>query len=222
MNQASVNTIVPLVRSRLNLTNLNTISDAEIKVFIRSSMAQLYEIICNRHKDYYISIYSLTMLANQGKYPLPSDFRSSSQLYLLSGSAPNIRRSPMREFTTEEYQTLTSYTYLCDKPVMYRIMGREVWVTPAPSADGQVIEMLYTPQFKAPVNDDAPIDSVLPNGWERWVEFDACAQIAMRMRLAEYYAMYSKERDTVEGRIIKATAIRDEQAHYMTDAFGYE
>lgn len=221
MNQASINSLTTLVRSRLNLTNLNTITDAEIKTFVRSSMAQLYEIICNKHRDYYVSIQKLSLAANVDKYPLPSDFRTVVQVYLTSGNAPNLVRVPLRQFNLNEFQNLPPNLYLSPQwPSMYRVMGREIWFTPLPTESfANAIDLLYIPQFQGSVNDDLPIDTVLPNGWERWVEFDACVQVAMRMRLAEYYAMYSKERDIIEARVVRAAVIRDEQPQYMTDVF---
>lgn len=143
------------------------------------------------------------------------------QVYLTSGSAPNIVRVPLRVFNLNEYQNLPPSIYLAPQwPTMYRVMGKQIWFTPLPSQSyTNALEILYIPQFQAPVNDDQPIDTVLPNGWERWVEFDTCVQVAMRMRLAEYYATYMKERDTVESRIVKAVTVRDEQPQYMTDVF---
>jgi hypothetical protein len=220
-NAATVNSLVPIIRSRLNITNLNTITDAEIKVFIRSSMASLYEKIANKHRDYYVIPWRLSLAANQDKYALPTDFRSAVQVFATFGTGNNLQRLPLDQFTLNKYQTQSVSSLIAPQwPTMYRIMGLTIYFTPTPSTDyNNAIEMWYVPQFRGPVNDDASIDAQMPNGWETWIEYDVCVQIAMRMRLAEYYAMYLKERDTVEHDVMTAVVIRDEQPQYMTDAF---
>lgn len=220
-NSATIASLEVIIRARLNLTNVNTITSAEVRTFIRSSLASLYELICNRHKDYYVTPFRFSFATNVDRYPLPTDFRSCVQVFITFGSSPNIQRLPLECFTLNRYQTSNASTYLNPQwPTMYRIMGNQIWFTPAPGDDyHNAVEMFYIPQFIGPVSDNVTIDAQLPNGWETWVEYDTCAQIAMRLRIAEYYAMYAKERDSVEQAIISAASVRDESPQYMTDAF---
>lgn len=220
-NQATVNSLVTIVRSRLNLTNMNTITDAELKLYIRSSLSSLYELIANRHRDYYVQCFKFSFAANVDCYPLPADFRSAIQVFVTFGTAPTVQRLALEQFTMNRYQSQTSASYLAPQwPTMYRIMGNSIYFTPTPSqAYANALELWYVPQWTGPVTDDVSIDRQLPNGWDTWVEYDACVQVAMRLRLAEYYAMYSKERDMAEQDIIKAASIRDESPQYMVDAY---
>lgn len=220
-NQATINTLVPVVRARLAQANTATISDADVKTFLRSSCAQLYEIIANRHRDYYVTPYKFSFATNQDRYPLPADFRSAVQVFVTFGNPPNVQRLPLEQFTLNRYQTRTLSSLLMPQwPTMYRIMGSDIYFTPAPSQNYlNAVELWYVPQWPGIASDDQTIDGTLPNGWERWVEFDTCVQIASRLRWPEYYATYTQERERIEQAVIKAASIRDEQPEYMTDAF---
>lgn len=220
-NRATVNSLEAIVRARLNLTNMATISSADLKLFIRSSLAAMYELIANRHRDYYVIPFQFSLETDQSGYPLPQDFRSHTELLLTSGSTPNKSYTPLTQAQSpRDFRDVAFSIASPAWPSKYRIVGNQIYFAPVP---GQryvnAIEMWYVPQFAGPVNDDQSIDSQLPNGWERWVEFDTCVQVASRMRLAEYFQMYSALRAEVEKAVISAASIRDEQPQYMTDVF---
>lgn len=219
-NKASVNSLEAIIRARLNLTNLATISSADLKLFIRSSLAALYELIANRHRDYYVITFTFSLQAHQDAYPLPADFRSHTEVLLTSGSVPNKSYTPLMQAQSPRDFRDATLISMPAWPAKYRIVGNQIYFTPVPGQDyTNAIEMWYVPQFHGPVSDDATIDTQLPNGWERWVEFDTCVQVAARMRLAEYFTMYSNERERVEKAVVAAASIRDEQPAYMTDIF---
>ncbi len=222
-NSASVNSLEAIIRARLNLTNLNTISSPEMKLFIRSSLSALYELIANRHRDYYVVPFVFSLAADQSAYSLPANFRSHTELLLTSGSGTSKTYYPLTQAQSPRDFREASTAVNPAWPTKYRIVGNYVYFSPTPAvAYTNAIEMWYVPQFRGPVTDDVTIDAQLPNGWERWVEFDTCVQVAARMRLAEYFAMYSKERDKVEQAVISAASIRDEQPQYMTDVYAMD
>lgn len=220
-NQATVSSLETIVRARLNLSNMNTVSSAEVRTFVRSALAQFYELIANRHRDYFVQPYKFSFATNQDVYPLPADFRSAAQIFVTFGTAPNLQRMPLQQFTLDKYQTRSVSSLLAPAwPTMYRIMGLNIYFTPTPSNNyTNAVELWYVPQWRAPTTDDTTIGAEFPNGWELWVEYETCVQIAMRLRLPEYYTMYVKERDKSEQFVIEAASIRDEQPQYMTDAF---
>lgn len=220
MNSASINSIVALVRQRMNLVNMANIDDTTIQEFTYSSLSDLYELIVSRWKDYYITgPYYISLSPTQTSYPLPLDFRAMNQVFLTFGQTPNQRRKPLRRFNWNEYQTFLSSGFAAPQwPIMYRCVGKNVLFTPVSSqAYPNAIEFWYTPQYTPPTNVNDTIDPVLPNGWERYVEFDVCVQIASRMRLPEFYQMYSQERARVEARVMAAANVRDEESEVMTD-----
>lgn len=222
MNSATITSLTALVRERMNLVNMANIDDSTIHSFAYAALASLYERIVSRWKDYYITgPYYLNLLPGQSSYPLPLDFRAMSQVYLTFGSNPTMRRKPLRRFNWNEYQTYQGGGLSTAQwPVMYRIVGRNVLFTPTTSVQyTNAIEFWYTPQYQPPGNINDTIDPVLPNGWERWVEFDMCVQIAARMRIPEFYQMYSQERQAQLELVQAAANVRDEESEVMTDIF---
>lgn len=222
MSTATVNSIVSLVRARLNITSVNTVSDADLQSFVLSAHSQLYEKLVSRWKDYYLTGRAIMDLAaNTETYPLPADFRANAQVFMRFGTGTNLRRIPLQSCTLSQLSNFPAvYTAAPQWPIRYYLTGMNITFTPIPSqAYNQSIEIWYTPQYRAPTNFAAPFDLVLPNGWERWVELDACVQTAARMRLPEYYQMYANERKAAEDLVITAASIRDEQPQYMTDAY---
>lgn len=219
-NLATINTLETIIRARLNLTNLATVSSADMKLFIHSALNTLYEKIINKHRDYYVIPFKFSLVANQDQYPLPADFHTDICVWLMYGTAPYEQRQVLEQFTINRYHNLALTINTAQWPVLYRLMGNDIWLTPTPSAAAvNAIEMLYVPQWKAPVSDDVSIDVQLPNGWESWVEYDVCVQVAMRMRQPEYYAMYKAERDEREKVVMAGVSVRDEQPQYMTDSY---
>ncbi len=219
-NSASVNSLEAVVRVMLNLSNLATISSADLKLLIRGSLASMYELIANRHRDYYVVPYPFSLAADQAAYPLPANFRSHTEVMLTSGSGTTKSYTPLTQ--AQSPRDFRDVTLIASPPwpMKYRIVGNLIYFSPTPGqAYLNAIEMWYVPQFTPPVTDDVSIDAQLPNGWERWVQFDTAVQVAARMRLAEYFTMYSAERDRIEKAVISAASIRDEQPQYMTDVF---
>lgn len=222
MSTATVNSIVALVRSRLNITSVNTISDVEIQNFILSSHAQLYEKIVSRWKNYYLTgRYVMDLKSLQETYALPADFRANAQVFMRFGTGVNLIRKPLEPINLSELSNRAPiYAIQPQWPVRYFLAGMTITFTPVPSQDfNQSIEIWYTPMYRAPTNFAGPFDLVLPTGWDLLVELDVCVKVAARMRFPEYYQMYSAERKAVEEQVLAASSIRDEQPQYMTDAF---
>lgn len=229
-NQATLNTLTQSVRRRLNLVNMNTISDTEIKEFLKDSLGALHEILVSRWRDYFVRKSVLSFAANQEEYPLPGDFRAMTAVYLTYGQSSATgqqQRLQMSQFNMNQFASWgPSYFVSNPYPVMYRVMGSttgagtSIFFTPIPgtSAVG-ACELWYVPMFAPPVTDDTTISMFLPNGWELWVIFDSCVYVAARLRLTDFYALFEKERAKAEQRLIAAAAIRDETPQTMVDIY---
>lgn len=232
MNNASITSLVALVRQRMNLVNMANIDDTTLQTFCTSALSQLYELVVSRWKDYYIAPPSyLSLLPNTQSYPLPLDFRAMSQVYLVFGAYPNSaslnqttanqRKQPLRRFNWNQYQAYASIGSGVNPgqwPQMYRIVGRNILFTPVTNITyTNAIELWYTPQYEPPINVNDTIDPVLPNGWERWVEMDMCCQVAARMRIPEFYQMYGDLKKQAQELVMAAANVRDEESEVMED-----
>ena len=229
-NQATLNTLTQSVRRRLNLTNMNTISDAEIKEFLKDSLGALHEILVSRWRDYYVRKATISFAMNQEEYLLPDNFRAMTAVYLTYGQSQAIgqqQRLQMSQFNMNQFASWGPDFFVSNPwPVMYRVMGSttgqgtSIFFTPVPrNAAPGACEIWYVPAFSAPVTDDTTISNFLPNGWELWVIFDTCVYVSARLRLTDFYALMDKERGRAEARLIAGAAIRDETAPTMVDVY---
>lgn len=221
MNYTTLASLTATVRSRMNLTNVNQITDLEVQNMLIDSCSTFYEMLVSRWRDYYSRRYKFSLAPNQDAYDLPEDFRADVAVYLTFGAAPNQQRVQMRPFTTDEYSSF-NYSNLASPqyPIMYAVWGDQIVFTPTPSvAYPNAIEWLYVPQFKPPASPTVPLSRTWPNGWERWVVFDTCVSVALRTQQAQYYAMFTKERELMEAKVMAAAAIRSESPQHMIDVY---
>lgn len=222
MNSATINSLTTLVRARLRLANMNTVSDTDIKSFLRSSLSSLREKLVSKWRDYYVAPPTyIALVANQETYALPEDFRAEHTVFLVYGSGPNKIRTELQPFAMNKFQSYLDATMIQPVwPLAFRIIGRRLLLTPTPSQDyPNAIELWYTPQWQPPLSDVDTIDDVMPNGWERWIELDTCVQIAAALEKPAHFQMYSNMRAETENMVMTAANIRVEDPMVMEDAY---
>jgi hypothetical protein len=217
MNAATVNTLATMIRQRTDETNAANLDDTtELKPWIRASLAQLYEIMVSRWKDWNVASTTLSLLANVESYALPDDCRAINKVYMLYSSGAY--REPLPVFTMQDFGRFSNQNLYRSWPAMYRVMRNKLYLTPAPAAAyANVVEVWYTPQFTATVSDDDPIDATLPNGFEEWVVLDVCIKIRDKFRLDA--TSFKQERAAVEDRLVAGASLRTGDAPVMVDAF---
>lgn len=201
------------------MVNLSTVTDTEIQGFLKDSLAALWEMMTSRWRDYYVSTQSYSLVADTEAYALPADFRAASAVFITNGTGAQKQRIALRPFNLNEFAS-RNYWSVNTLPIMYRIMGNQIYFTPIPStAVSNAVELWYVPQWTPPATVSTTIDSVLPNGWELWVILDTCITIATRMRLLDWVQLFMPQRDKAEQRLILGASIRDETPQQMTDVY---
>lgn len=220
---ATINSLAQSVRRRMNLVNLITLPDAELKEYIRDALAAFHEVMVIRWRDYFVSKRSYTLQANVESYPLPENFRAVAGVFAVSlqNNAIPVRQQ-LAQFNLNQFGASYPGNVINQSvlPTMYRVMGNSIYFTPVPqNSNTNGIELWYVPQFTAPLNDDMAISQVICTGWELWVIFEACIAVAARMNLTEFFAMYKAMQDKAEQRIVAALSIRDETANVMVNQF---
>lgn len=219
-NSASINSLVLRIRQRADQINSTTYDDfTELKPWVRASLAQLYEILCSRWKDYYTIVRPLSLIANESAYSLPSDFRELDSVWLMYNAGQS--RCQLNQFEADDMDSLQAppnfYGYGMQL-FRYRIMRNRLWILPAVRIDTKnAIELFYVPQYSAPLLDYTSLDDVLPNGWEAWVVLDVLAKMAVKSRLIDLESVQAQQA-TVERRLLAAASIRSGLAPVMRDA----
>ena len=215
MNIQTINSLVARVRQRSDQINSQTFDDAsELKVWIRGSLAQLYDILCQRAADYYTTCRPLSLIAGQEAYSMPSDFKSLADIYVLYNGGKN--RLRMRSFNIDDFGAL-NMPGMAAGNYSYRIMRNLLYIQPTPTADYyNALEIHYVPQYKAPLLDYTSIDEVMPNGWDEWVTLDVLQKMCVKARLLNMEDIL-KSKTAIENRLLTSSSIRDAYAPVMRD-----
>lgn len=215
MNIQTINLLVARVRQRSDQINSQTFDDAsELKVWIRGSLAQLYDMLCQRASDYYTTARPLSLIAGQEAYSLPSDFKSLADIYVLYSGGKQRRR--MRSFNIDDFGALNT-PGAPGGDFSYRIMRNLLYVQPTPQFDYyNALELHYTPQYRAPLLDYTTIDEVMPNGWDEWVTLDVLQKMSIKARLLNMDDII-KSKAQIENRLLMSASIRDSYAPVMRD-----
>lgn len=231
-NSSTVNTLLTTTRQRFDHVNSQTFDDTtELKPWIRDSLKQLYEIVVQRWQDWYTVPAVMTLKQFQESYPLPANFRYMAQVYMLytnnttSNGTPTAPyyREPLLPFTMKEYGRFTSQSlYIRQWPLLYRIMNSKLYLTPAPSQDLiNAIEYWYVPTWQPPIDDDAPIDQELPNGFEEWVVLDTMIKMATKLRENDRISAMQQQKAEILDRVKSGGSVRTGDAPMMTDIYNY-
>lgn len=217
MHSFNLNQLVSRVRQRSDQINSQTFDDAsELKPWIRGSLAQLYDMLCLRAGDYYTTCRPLSLIAGQEAYPLPSDFKSLTDVYVLYSGGKDRLRIP--SFNIDDFGRLND-PGPAGAPVGFRIMRNLIYVQPTPVGDYyNAMEIHYVPHYRAPLLDYTSIDEVLPNGWEEWVVLDVLQKMSVKARLLNMDDIL-KTKQAQEVRLLQSASIRDAYAPVMRDGY---
>lgn len=220
---ATINSLALSVRRRMNLVNLITMPDAELKEYIRDALAAFHEVMVSRWRDYFVSKTTYTLTANVEAYLLPENFRAVAAVYAVSlQNGPIPVRQQLSQFNMNQFGASYPSNVINTSvlPTMYRVMGDNIYFTPVPQAStANGIELWYIQQFTQPQTDDTTISQVICSGWELWCIYETCISVAARMNLTEFYQMYKAMQDKAEQRIVAGLSIRDETANVMVNQF---
>jgi len=162
--------LIQEVRRRSDMENSGFVTDPEITNYINNSASELYDILVSRFEDYYTQLPLAFNIASGTTYTLPADF------YKLRGVD--------KDFGGGDFASLSKFNFqernrqnnslsraLSRRPdVQYRIIGKELVITPTDTATGDY-RLWYIPQFDKLVDLTDELDTI--QGWEEYVIVDA-------------------------------------------------
>ena len=215
-NDATLNTLVTRLRTRGDVVGSSSFDDiTELKPWIKGSLSQLHEMLVQRWNDFYARQCSLSLIAGQESYSLPSDFRMLQECFLYSGYGST--RLRLKSFNSEELGQFAPGSSCYG--MRYRVMRSALYFMPAPPQTVyNAICLLYTPHFRAPLLDYSPIDDVFPNGWEEWVVLDVLQKMNVKVRLLNMDDIL-KSKSMVEDRVLRGATFRDSDAPRMRNRY---
>lgn len=212
----TINSLVTKVRQRADQINSTTFDDAtELKLWVRASLVQLYEIFTQRSADWYTVSVPLSLSAGQEAYSVPSDFKALSTVFALFNRGAY--RAPLREFEHSEFGRYANPMY-AQRPMAYRLIRNLIYIQPVPTIDAfNALELVYTPQHRGPLLDYTPIDEVMPPGYDEWVVLDVLQKMSVKTRLQNMDDIL-KSKGEVQARLLAGIKSRTNVAPRMRDA----
>ena len=211
----SINSIVRTLRQRADQIGSSTFDDAtELKPWVRDSLAQLYEIMCQRQTDWYTVSVPVSLLADVEAYQLPSDFKSINSLFALYNGGQS--RQKLREFRVDDFGAGNAPIYQ-NSALSYRVIRNLLYLQPLPNRDSfNALELSYTPQYRGPLLDYTACDSVMPEGYTEWVVLDVLQKMNIKTRLQNMDDIL-KSKSQIESRILSSASMRSDYAPVMRD-----
>lgn len=213
----TINTLTAKVRQRADQIGSTTFDDAsELKLWIRASLVQLQEMLCQEDEDWYTSTVPLTLHAGIEAYSMPSDMRRLNGVYALYNYGAN--RIRLEQFDKENFGAM-NYPSTVPKPLCYRLYRNLLYIQPTPTVDiYNALEVVYTPEKKHPVLDYTQIDDMLPSGADEWVVLDVLQKMSVKTRLQNMDDIL-KSKSQQEARLRKLLRTRSDIAPRMRDAY---
>jgi len=213
----TINTLTAKIRQRADQIGSTTFDDtSELKLWIRASLVQLQEMLCQEDEEWYTNTVPLTLHAGIEAYSMPSDMRRLNSVYALYAFGANRQR--LQQFDKEDYGAL-NYPSLAGKPLMYRLYRNLLYIQPTPTADiFNALEIVYTPERRHPVLDYTQIDDMLPSGADEWVVLDVLQKMSVKTRLQNMDDIL-KSKAQQEARLRKLLRTRSDVAPRMRDAW---
>lgn len=163
-------------RQRADQEKSKLVKDSELTAYINSSIAELYDLLCEAYGSEYYTIESQSYFTDGGfSFPLPAD------LYELKGVDMRIANQDwitLQQFNFNErnrYGDTGGRTGLDN--IRYRLVGNNIRFNPLPDANTEY-RLWYVPFPTQLVNDTDTLDGL--NSYQEYVIVDAAIKMMQK------------------------------------------
>lgn len=192
-------------KDRADLRNSQFISDSEWNRYINQSYAELYDLLTNMYKDFYVSSTTVSLVAGTDTYNLPALFYKLLGVDLLingvASSAITLRPFVFNErnmYTDRPSFTANGNNY------RYRLLGSQIKLVPTPDTT-DTLKLWYVPAITDLSSDGSTLDGV--NGWEEYIVIDVAIKSLLKEESDVTALMMQKE--AMKQRIREGAMARD-------------
>ena len=208
MANVEFSTLKQRAQRRADMVNSSFVSDDEIKDYVNSSIAELYDFLVKSYEDYFVktTTYTVPLTTGGTADDLPSDFYKALGVDLVSGGIT----STLRAFSFTErniYNTPYAVIDRLAKP-MYKVDGSKIKMIPENVQSG-TITLFYVPLAPEYPNADLSgnqVEFIIPG----FIEYVVVATaIRMLMKEESDISALERERQQLASRIIRAISPRD-------------
>ena len=206
MANVEFSTLKQRAQRRADMVNSSFVSDDEIKDYVNSSIAELYDYLVKSYEDYFVSEQAYTIPLATGGGSLPADFYKALGVDYESGGIT----STLRAYSFTERNIYNTPYAVIDRLAepMYKVEGSKIKLIPENSASG-TITLLYVPLAPEYPNADLSgnqVEFIIPG----FVEYVVVATaIRMLMKEESDVSALERERQQLASRIVRAITPRD-------------
>ena len=209
MAEIQFDTLSTRAKRRADMVNSSFVSEEEIKDYLNSSIAELYDFLVKSYEDYFVktTTYTVPLTTGGTADDLPSDFYKALGVDFVSGGIT----STLKAFSFTErniYNTPYAVIDRLAKP-MYKVDGSKIKMIPENVQSG-TITLFYVPlapEFTSTASGSSnKLEFVIPG----FVEYVIVATaIRMLMKEESDVSALERERQQLASRIIRAISPRD-------------
>jgi len=192
-------------RRRADMENSSFISDAEFNDMINASAQELYDLISSKYgEDYNLKKWSLSTVANQEEYQLPSDFYKLRGIDWKYAPQEFVTLKPFTFAERNRYRTTSGWNSATRANARYRVQGNTLVFLPIPLTAHQ-LDVWYLPKFELLTSDSDELDGV--NGFEEYVIVDVAIKALQKEESDVQILLIQKQQ--LAQRIIEMAGARD-------------
>ena len=212
MANVEFSTLKQRAQRRADMVNSSFVSDDEIKDYVNSSIAELYDFLVKSYEDYFVATKEYTAPLASGGEALPTSSDSGGAFYKALGVDYNSGgiTSTLKAYSFSERNVYNTPYAVIDRLAepMYKVEGSKIKLIPENSASG-TITLLYGPLAPEYPNADLSgnqVEFIIPG----FVEYVVVATaIRMLMKEESDVSALERERQQLASRIIRAISPRD-------------
>ncbi len=209
MANVEFSTLKQRAQRRADMVNSSFVSDDEIKDYVNSSIAELYDFLVKSYEDYFVATKEYTAPLASGGEALPTSSDSGGAFYKALGVDYNSGgiTSTLKAYSFSERNVYNTPYAVIDRLAepMYKVEGSKIKLIPNNSQSG-TITLFYVPlptQFSTTVTE---IETIIP-GYEEYVV--VATAIRMLMKEESDTRQLELEKNQLASRIIRALSPRD-------------
>lgn len=144
--------------------------NSELNGYISDAIAELWDKIVEKNKDYRLSQIDVSISAGVATYPLQGDCYKVRTVLLTDNGVSR----PLEHFLLQDIDHTSGSTIGSNTSLRFRSVGSDLFFDRLPQSDG-TIRVYYTPTAPQYSDDVGTIDFI--NGWDKYVVFKAAGDI---------------------------------------------
>lgn len=199
----------------------NYVSNSELTAWMNGSLAELYDLVVDQNKDFYVSTNTIAITSGNTEYSLPTDFYRLVGVDIEDSSGQNYA---MRKYQFHE-RNLGQGGSGDKLDARYRIINSQFHVSPSPTWSGSVyVHYIPAPPSYATNGDDDSCTFDFVAGWDEYVVLDCLIKFAGKDE--QDPSIFMAQKETTRRRVVSMSQtvddnepdkVRDVENEYLQD-----